>query len=114
MSLRTILPVGIVQERYNASHKHNLKFSIVSTITEETKLILIIFNPIYPECYISTFIPIKIIKDYFCIKVFKIWNVFYILVHLDSNANFSLEILDLYSDFIKFTLVKVDLHIELF
>lgn len=34
----------------------------------------------------------------FLYEVFEIWNVFYILAHLNSSVKFSLEILDPYLD----------------
>lgn len=36
---------------------------------------------------------------------------FILTAHTDSDAKFSLEILDLYVDYIKFTVEKVDAHI---
>lgn len=35
---------------------------------------------------------------------------FILIAHIDSDAKFSLEILDLYVDYIKFTVEKVDAH----
>ena len=66
----------------------------------------------YPKHYTSTFTPIKIIKEVAFVP--SLWNViwFMLMVHLDPNVKCSLEILGRYFGFIKFMVVKVDLHIE--